>query len=96
MSRRERFNVVESKAVGGVWMPILLKEHVVVHLPRSKPIHNLVTIQVTAITQGKVSPADLRIEFPQNTNFVDAIRKVRFVGDKNGQPIGPVEPISKR
>jgi len=93
MGRTESFEVIESKNVAGVWMPTVLREHIIGSGARRPPIHNVVTMRVTEMKQGEVTASDLKIDFPRNTEFVDSRHGVRFVGDENGNPIGSVESL---
>lgn len=95
-SRREIFEVLDSKLVETVWMPTEITEHITVGFDDGTSIHNLITIKVTEIEHGGVTSADLDLGFPRNTQFVDAIKGVFYKGDEHGNPIGPVMPVMQQ
>ena len=94
-SYSEKFRVEESRLVGDVWMPVVLKIMI-----DSSAIPGIVTVDsyvVSHIEHGSVTPKDIEVHFPENTDVVDAIRGVTFVAGPDGRPLGGlVEPVFKR
>ncbi|WP_417383431.1 hypothetical protein [Gimesia sp.] len=89
--RVEKFVVTESELVGGVWMPVKIREIIdASSIPDTAAVYD---IEVKRIEHGTVSSSDLNVRFPEGYTVVDAIKGVSYTTDATGNPAGPVELV---
>ena len=90
--RSERFEVLESEQVGGVWMPVEL--YTFFTTSTNPEICNVNIAKIRQIQFGKVSPSDLKIKFPEGTSVVDVISGISYKVDASGKPIqSTIQPL---
>jgi beta-lactamase regulating signal transducer with metallopeptidase domain len=87
--REETLAVEESRLVGDVWMPSVLRE-TSAHSLSPDEIEVLET-KASRIESGAVKPSDIQVRFPEGMKVIDAIEGVEYVVDAKGNPAGPVK-----
>ena len=90
--KEERFDVEESQMVAHVWMPIRLKT--VVRSSAASDRFSIRRINVSEISHGNVTRADVTLQFPKGTEVTDAIDGTAYKTDARGNPIeSTTEPL---
>ena len=84
----QAFDVLESKKVEDLWMPVHVREISSTNVTEAKHKAAIDDYRVTSISIGEIMDEDLKLEFPNSTLVVDSIRGVYFRAGRHGAENG--------
>jgi hypothetical protein len=85
--RMERFEVQESRLVGGVWLPTKVKHEEANSVMRDNiAVHD---VKVLRVEPGAVKPSVFFLPFTVGMEVADTIEGATYVADAQGNPVNP-------
>jgi len=92
--REESFYVEESQLVAHVWMPTKLKYVSQQSRPVALTDFNIRRSNISEISHGNVTKADVTLQFSEGTEVVDVLKGISYKTDARGNPIqSTIEPL---